>query len=141
MDVTTRGTRPPREGPGDWFTGKVRIEPLFEQKAPGRASGASVSFDPGARTAWHAHPLGQALLVTEGRGFVANAEGDRREVRAGDVVLCPPGEKHWHGAAPDSAMTHVAIQEALDGAPVHWMEKVTDEEYAGKAPFRRPASR
>jgi quercetin dioxygenase-like cupin family protein len=128
MEIKRRGSRPSRDGPAEWFTGKVRIEPLFQASAPGRAQGASVTFEPGARTAWHTHPLGQTLVVTAGRGFVQRWEGPREEIHAGDVISSPPGEKHWHGAAPDSAMTHIAIHEELDGKAVHWMEKVTDEE-------------
>jgi quercetin dioxygenase-like cupin family protein len=132
MDVRHRDERKAYDGPPDCFTGKVRVEPLFEQRAPGRASGASVTFEPGARTAWHKHPLGQTLIVTEGRGFVATAQGDRRDLRPGDVVVCPPDEKHWHGAAPDSPLTHIAIQESLHGSPVTWLEKVGDDEYEGR---------
>jgi quercetin dioxygenase-like cupin family protein len=132
MEVKQRAAQPTSDGPAAYFTGKVHVQPLFEQKAPGRVAGASVTFEPGARTNWHTHPLGQTLLVTDGRGFVANAQGERRELKPGDVVLCPPGEKHWHGAAPDSTLTHLAIQEALDGSPVQWMERVTDEQYLGR---------
>jgi quercetin dioxygenase-like cupin family protein len=128
VEIKRTGSRPAFDGPAESFTGKVRIEPLFRASAPGRAQGASVTFEPGARTAWHTHPLGQTLVVTAGRGFVQRWEGPREEIHAGDVISSPPGEKHWHGAAPESAMTHIAIHEELDGKAVHWMEKVTDEE-------------
>jgi len=111
------------------FTGKVRLEPLFRSTAPGRVQGASVTFEPAARSAWHSHPVGQTLIVTAGRGFVQSWEGPVVEIFPGDVVSCPPGEKHWHGATHDSAMTHIAIQEELDGKVVTWMEKVSDDIY------------
>jgi len=111
------------------FTGKVRLEPLFRSTAPGRVQGASVTFEPAARSAWHSHPVGQTLIVTAGRGFVQSWEGPVVEIHPGDVVSCPPGEKHWHGATHDSAMTHIAIQEELDGKVVTWMEKVSDDIY------------
>ena len=111
------------------FTGKVRLEPLFRSTAPGRVQGASVTFEPAARSAWHSHPVGQTLIVTAGRGFVQSWEGPVVEIHPGDVVSCPPGEKHWHGATHDSAMTHIAIQEELDGKVVTWMEKVGDDIY------------
>src|SRR2546427_5137155 len=129
MDITRGGSRSSREGPTDWFTGKVRFEPLFQASAPGRVQGASVTFEPSARTAWHTHPLGQTLIVTTGRGFVQSWGGPIEEIHPWDVVSCPPGEKHWHGAAPDSEMTHIAIQEELDGKVVTWMEKVSDDIY------------
>ncbi len=129
MDITRGGSRSPSEGPQDRFTGKVRIEPLFNAIAPGRVQGTSVRFEPGARSAWHTHPLGQTLLVTAGRGFVQSWGGPVEEIHPGDVVSCPPEEKHWHGATPDTAMTHIAVQEALDGKAVNWMEKVSDELY------------
>ena len=129
MDVSRSGSRSSREGPTEWFTGKVRIEPLFMSRGAGRAQGASVTFEPGARTAWHTHPLGQTLIVTAGRGLVQRWEGTVEEIHPGDVVSSPPGEKHWHGAMPDSEMTHIAIQEELDGKVVHWMEQVSDEQY------------
>jgi quercetin dioxygenase-like cupin family protein len=129
MEITRSGSRSSSEGSAEWFTGKVRLERLFQASAPGRAQGASVTFEPGARTAWHSHPLGQTLIVTAGRGF-AQTWGDAvEEIRPGDVVSSAPGEKHWHGATPDSAMTHIAIQEALDGKAVNWLEKVSDELY------------
>ena len=117
-------------GPDDWFTGSVRIDPLFQTEAPARVGGASVTFEPGARTAWHTHPLGQTLIVTSGRGLVQRDGGSIEEIRPGDVVWFEPGEKHWHGAAPETAMVHIAIQEALDSKAVEWLEKVTDEQYA-----------
>ncbi len=129
MDIKRSGSRPANPGPAEWFTGKVRIEPLFQASAPGHAQGASVTFEPGARTAWHSHPLGQTLIVTAGRGFVQSWGCPVEEVHPGDVVSCPPGEKHWHGATPDSAMTHIGIQEDLDGRVVNWLEKVSDEQY------------
>jgi len=129
MDIKRSGSRSSSEGPTDWFTGKVRVEPLFQASAPGRVQGASVTFEPGARSAWHTHPLGQTLIVTAGRGFVQSWGGPVEEIRVRDVVSSPPGEKHWHGATPTSAMTHIAIQEAVDGKVVNWMEKVTDEPY------------
>jgi quercetin dioxygenase-like cupin family protein len=129
MEIKRVGSQPSSKGPADWFTGTVRIDPLFQANAPARASGASVTFEPGARTAWHTHPLGQTLIVTAGCGWVQSQGGPIGEINPGDVILIPPGEKHWHGAAPTTAMTHIAIQEALDGKVVDWMEKVSDEEY------------
>jgi len=129
MEIKRGGSRSSSEGPTEWFTGKVRIEPLFQASAPGRVQGASVTFERGARTAWHTHPMGQMLVVTIGRGFVQSWGGPVEEIHPGDVVSCPPGEKHWHGATPTSAMTHIAIQEALDGKVVNWMEEVSDEQY------------
>src|SRR4029077_7693171 len=117
----------------DWFTGSVKIDPLFEAPAPARVRGASVTFEPGARTAWHTHPLGQTLIVNAGRGWAQSWDGEVQEVRAGDVVWFPPNEKHWHGATPTTAMTHIAIQEAVDGKVVEWMEHVSGTEYQGKA--------
>ena len=131
MDVTRGGSRPSRAGPAEYFTGAVRIDPLVDAPAPARVAAASVTFEPGARTAWHAHPLGQTLIVTAGCGRVQRWGGAVEEVRPGDVVWFPPGEKHWHGAAPTTAMTHIAIQEQLDGKVVEWMEHVTDEQYRG----------
>ena len=129
MDIKRVGTQPSNKGPAEWFTGAVRIDPLFQANAPARAAGATVTFEPGARTAWHTHPLGQRLIVTSGCGWVQCRGGAKREIRAGDVVVCPPGEKHWHGATTTTGMSHIAIQEALDGKVVEWLEKVTDEEY------------
>ena len=117
------------KGPADWFTGTVRIDPLINPQDPARVAGASVTFEPGARTAWHTHPLGQTLIVTSGAGRVQCEGGPIEEIRPGDVVWFPPGVKHWHGASPTTAMTHIAIQEALDGKPVDWMEKVSDQQY------------
>jgi quercetin dioxygenase-like cupin family protein len=130
MEIKREGTRSAVQGPPDWFTGSVRVEPLFKASAPGRAQGAIVTFEPGARSAWHTHPLGQTLIVTAGRGFVQSWGGPVEEIRAGDVVSCPAGEKHWHGATRASPMTHIAIQEELDGKVVDWMEKVSDEQYS-----------
>ena len=129
MDIKRNGTRPSAKGPADWFTGTVRIDPLFEAPAPARVFGASVTFEPGARTAWHTHPLGQTLIVTAGRGWVQRWGGPVEEIRPGDVVWFPPGEKHWHGATPSNAMTHIAIQEKKDGKVVDWIEQVSDEQY------------
>ncbi len=129
MEIKRNGSQPPGKGPAEWFTGTVRIDPLFQASAPARAAGASVTFEPGARTAWHTHPLGQTLIVTAGCGRVQREGGPVEEVRPGDVVWFPPGEKHWHGAAPTTAMTHIAIQQALDGKVVEWMEHVTAEQY------------
>src|SRR4051794_26866937 len=129
MQITRAGSQPSSKGPADWFTGTVRIDPLFSATDPARAAGASVTFEPGARTAWHIHPLGQTLLVTAGSGRVQREGGSIEEIRPGDVVQFAPNEKHWHGAAPTTAMTHIAIQEAPDGKVVDWMEKVSDEQY------------
>lgn len=131
MKITRAGTNPSVKGPDDWFTGAVRIDPLFHSELPGRAAGASVTFEPGARTAWHTHPAGQTLIVTAGRGRVQRDGGPMEEIRPGDVVWFPAGEKHWHGASPDVAMTHIAIQEAVDGVTVTWMEQVSDTDYLG----------
>jgi quercetin dioxygenase-like cupin family protein len=129
MDITRAGARPSAAGPAEYFTGSVRIDPLFDAVEPARASAASVTFEPGARTAWHTHPLGQRLIVTAGVGW-AQIEGGRvEEIRPGDIVWLPPGVKHWHGASSAAAMTHIAIQELLNGSPVTWMEKVTDDQY------------
>jgi len=130
MDIMRSGSRPSGKGPADWFTGTVRIDPLFSAPAPARVAGASVTFEPGARTAWHTHPLGQTLIVTAGFGLAQREGGPIEEIRAGDVVWFAPGEKHWHGASPTTAMTHIAIQEALDGRAVDWMEHVADAQYA-----------
>lgn len=131
MKITRSGTQPSKPGPDDWFTGTVRMDPLFQAEAPGRAAGAHVTFEPGARTAWHTHPAGQTLIVTFGRGRVQREGGPVEEISQGDVVWFPAGEKHWHGAAAETAMSHIAIQEAVDGTTVTWMEKVTDEDYNG----------
>jgi len=129
MEIKRNGSQPSVKGPADWFTGTVRIDPLFQVNASTRAAGASVTFEPGARTAWHTHPLGQILIVTAGCGRVRRWAGPIEEIRPGDVVLIAPGEKHWHGAAPTTAMTHIAIQEQFNGRQVEWMEKVSDENY------------
>ena len=131
MEIKRCGSRPSGKGPEEYFTGTVRVDPLFEAADPARARGASVTFEPGARTAWHTHPLGQTLIVTSGCGCVQSWGGPIKVIRPGDVVSCPPGEKHWHGAMPGTAMTHIAIQEELNGKVVDWMEKVTDEQYSG----------
>lgn len=129
MEIKKIGTRPSGKGPGDWFTGSVRIDPLFEAPEPARVAAAHVTFEPGARTAWHTHPLGQTLIVTSGSGWVQREGGPKEEIRPGDVVWFEPGEKHWHGATDTTAMTHIAVQERLDGKAVEWMEHVTDEQY------------
>jgi len=129
MEIKRGGTQPSRKGPADWFTGSVRIDPLFSAAEPARGQGAAVTFEPGARTAWHTHPLGQTLIVTFGLGWVQREGGPIEEIRPGDVVWFEPGEKHWHGAAPTTGMTHIAIQEALNGKVVDWMEKVSDDQY------------
>ena len=131
MDIKRAGSQPSAKGPPDWFTGTVRIDPLFQAPEPARVQGAAVTFEPGARTAWHTHPLGQTLVVTAGAGLVQRKGAPIEQIRPGDVVWFAPGEKHWHGASPTTAMTHIAVQEALNGKPVDWMEKVTDEEYSG----------
>ena len=128
-----RGEQPSAPGPAECFTGAVRIEHLFSAHVPARASGSSVEFGPGARTAWHSHPLGQTLIVTSGKGLVQEWNGPVQEVRPGDVVWFPPDVKHWHGAASNSPMTHISICEALDGKNVRWMEKVSDEQYQQRA--------
>lgn len=134
MDIKRAGSRPSGKGPADWFTGSVRMDPLFPAVPPARAAANAVTFEPGARTAWHTHPLGQALIVVSGVGRVQRAGGPVETIRPGDVVWFEPGEKHWHGAAPTNAMTHIAIQESLDGKAVDWMEQVSDAEYgAGPA--------
>ena len=131
MEIKRSGSQASTKGPADWFTGTVRIDPLFPVKEPARTAGNAVTFEPGARTAWHTHPLGQTLIVTFGCGRVQREGGPIEEIRPGDVVCFAPGEKHWHGAAPSTAMTHIAIQESLNGKPVDWLEKVTDEQYLG----------
>ena len=143
MKIKQVGTQISEQGPAEWFTGRVRIDPLFEApppsensgvaSEPSRVRGASVTFEPGARTAWHTHPLGQTLIVTSGLGWAQRWSGPIEEIRPGDVVWFAPGEKHWHGATPTTAMMHVAIQEALNGKVVDWMEKVSDQEYLRKA--------
>ena len=129
MELKKNGTRSSVQGPSENFTGKVRVDPLFNAPDPARTSGAYVTFEPGARSAWHTHPLGQTLIVTCGCGLVQSWGGPIRVIRPGDVVWCPPGEKHWHGAMPTTSMTHIAVQEALNGKVVDWLEKVTDEQY------------
>src|SRR5258706_2647024 len=127
MEIKRVGTQPSGKGPSEWFTGTVRIDPLFQAPAPAFVQGASVTFEPGARTAWHTHPLGQTLIVTSGCGLVQRDGGPIEEIRPGDVVWFSPGEKHWHGATPATAMTHIAIQEKLDGNVVAWMEQVSGQ--------------
>jgi quercetin dioxygenase-like cupin family protein len=129
MDIRRSGSRPSGKGPAEYFTGTVRIDPMFEAADPARVVGVSVTFEPGARTAWHTHPLGQTLVVMSGNGRTQRWGGPIEEIRPGDVVWFPPGEKHWHGASASTAMTHIAIQERLDGKTVDWMEKVTDAQY------------
>ena len=129
MNVRRCGSQPSTKGAAENFTGTVRIDPLFDAPDPARVRGASVTFEPGARSAWHTHPLGQTLIVTSGCGWVQSEGGPKEVIRQGDVVSCAPKEKHWHGATATTAMTHIAIQEALDGKVVEWMEKVSDEEY------------
>ncbi len=131
MKIIRSGTTPSAPGPEAYFTGTVRVDPLFIAEEPGRAGGAHVTFEPGARTAWHTHPAGQTLIVTFGRGRVQREGGPIEEISQGDVVWFPADEKHWHGASPDTAMSHIAIQESIDGSPVTWMEKVSDEDYQG----------
>ena len=131
MDIERSGSQASRQGPAEYFTGTVRIDPLFRAPDPARVAGASVTFEPGARTAWHVHPLGQTLIVTAGCGWAQREGGPVEEIRAGDIVWFAPGEKHWHGGAPTTAMTHIAIQERLDGKAVEWMEHVTDTQYVG----------
>ncbi|NIJ42502.1 quercetin dioxygenase-like cupin family protein [Parvibaculum indicum] len=127
--IYRNGSRPSQQGPSEFFTGTVRVDPLVQTEAPARVSAASVTFEPGARTNWHTHPLGQTLIVTSGVGWT-QCEGEPiEEIRAGDVIWCPPGHKHWHGATPTTSMTHIAVQEALDGKVVDWLEPVTDEQY------------
>jgi quercetin dioxygenase-like cupin family protein len=129
MDIKRSGSQPSGKGPAEYFTGTVRVDPLFEAPEPARVRGALVTFEPGARTAWHTHPLGQTLIVTSGLGWAQRDGGAIEEIRPGDVVWFLPGEKHWHGASARTAMSHIAIQEALNGSPVTWMEKVSDEQY------------
>jgi quercetin dioxygenase-like cupin family protein len=129
MEIKRAGSQPSVKGPSGWFTGTARIDPLFQASDPARVQGASVTFEPGARTAWHTHPLGQTLIVTAGCGWVQCAGAPVQEIRPGDVVSIPPGEKHWHGATPTTSMTHIAIHERLDGKTVDWLDPVTDEQY------------
>jgi quercetin dioxygenase-like cupin family protein len=129
MNLRRCGSQPSTKGPAEYFTGNVRIDPLFEAPDPSRARAASVTFEPGARTAWHTHPLGQNLIVTSGCGWVQSEGASKEEIRPGDVVWCPRNEKHWHGATSTTAVTHIAIQEQLDGKVVEWLEKVSDEQY------------
>ncbi|MES2222208.1 MAG: cupin domain-containing protein [Acidobacteriota bacterium] len=131
MEIKRVGTRASEKGPPEWFTGAVRLDRLFEAAEPARVAGASVTFEPGARTAWHTHPLGQTLIVTAGCGRAQRWGGPVEEIRPGDVIWISPGEKHWHGAAATTAMTHLAIQEKLDGKVVEWMEPVSDSQYEG----------
>jgi quercetin dioxygenase-like cupin family protein len=129
MDIKRSGSQSSTKGPAEYFTGPVRIDPLFQANDPARAVGASVTFEPGSRTAWHTHPLGQILIVTSGRGLTQRWDGPVQEIRPGDVVWIPPDEKHWHGATETTAMTHIAIQEQLGGKTADWMEKVSDQQY------------
>jgi len=131
MEIKRSGSQPSGKGPVDWFTGTVRVDPMFNVPDPARVVGASVTFEPGARTAWHTHPLGQTLIVMSGLGRAQHEGGPVEEIRPGDVIWFAPGEKHWHGAGPTTAMTHFAIQERLDGKTVDWLEKVSDEQYQG----------
>lgn len=133
MNIQRSGSAPSAKGSADYFTGTVRIDPLFQAMEPSRVVGASVTFEPGARTAWHTHPLGQTLIVTAGAGLAQLWDGPIQEIFPGDVVRFPPGVKHWHGATPTTAMTHTAIQEQLDGKAVDWLEHVTDEQYTARA--------
>ena len=130
MEIKKNGSQPSGKGPADWFTGTVRIDAPFKGAGDARITGATVTFEPGARSAWHTHPLGQVLLVTAGKGWTQCEGGAIVEINAGDILICPPGHKHWHGASPSTSMTHIAVQEALDGVNVVWLEKVTDEEYS-----------
>jgi quercetin dioxygenase-like cupin family protein len=129
MHIDRNGSLPSSKGPPEYFTGNVRIDMQFQREAPSRVAGATVTFEPGARTAWHSHPLGQTLIVTSGKGWTQCDGGPVVEINAGDIIWCPPGHRHWHGATPTTAMTHIAIQEALDGKVVTWMEHVSDDEY------------
>jgi quercetin dioxygenase-like cupin family protein len=129
MKITRSGTQPSAKGPGDYFTGAVRIDALFQAPDPARVGAGHVTFEPGARSVWHTHPLGQTLIITSGLGWVQHEGGSIEEVRAGDVIWFPPGLKHWHGASPTNGMTHIAIQESLNGKNVEWMEEVSDEQY------------
>ena len=132
MNITKNGTPPSAKGPSEWFTGAVRVDSSFQRTAPARIGGAIVTFEPGARTAWHTHPLGQTLIVTSGFGRVQREGGRIEDIAPGDIVWFEPGEKHWHGASPTTGMTHIAIAEALDGKVVDWLEKVSDAQYEGR---------
>ena len=129
MKITRSGSQPSQPGPANYFTGKVRIDAPFKGSEPARVGGATVTFEPGARTAWHTHPLGQTLIVIQGRGWLQEVGGEIQEMNQGDIVWIPEGVKHWHGATPDTAMTHIAIAESLNGSPVEWLEQVSDEQY------------
>ena len=129
MQITRIGSQPSQAGPEDWFTGQVRLDSPFKATDPAHVTGATVTFEPGARTAWHTHPLGQTIIVTSGVGWAQNEGEGVEEIRPGDIVWFPPGVKHWHGASPTTGMTHIAIQEALDGQVVEWLEKVSDAQY------------
>jgi quercetin dioxygenase-like cupin family protein len=139
MEIKRSGSQPSAKGPADWFTGVVRIDSPFKGTDPARVAGAIVTFEPGARTAWHTHPLGQTLIVTAGGGRAQRWGGPIEEIRPGDIIWFAPGEKHWHGAAPTTAMTHIAIQEQLGGKAVDWLEKVGDEQYQAQASNRKAA--
>lgn len=139
MKIQRSGSQPSAKGPAEWFTGTVRIDPLFPVSEPARAAGNTVTFEPGARTAWHTHPLGQILIVTFGLGLAQRDGGPIEEIRPGDVVWFEPGEKHWHGASPENAMQHIAVQESLNGKAVDWMEKVSDEQYRKRGEKPHPA--
>lgn len=131
MDIQRNGSQPSKAGPEDYFTGTVRIDSPFAAPEPARVAGATVTFEPGARTAWHTHPLGQTLIVTAGQGWVQRLGGEKETINPGDIVWFPPGERHWHGATDSTAMTHIAIAEPQDGSPVDWLEKVSDADYLG----------
>jgi quercetin dioxygenase-like cupin family protein len=138
MEIRRSGAQPSGKGPADWFSGAVRIDPLFSPPEPSRVAAALVTFEPGARTAWHTHPLGQHLFVTAGLGWVQREGGPREEIRPGDVVWFPPGEKHWHGATAATGMSHIAVQEKVDGSPVTWLELVSEEDYLGEDRLLKP---
>ena len=138
MEIKRSGSQPSGKGPAEYFSGTVRIDPLFEASDPARVGGASVTFEPGARTAWHSHPLGQMLIVTAGCGRTQSWGAPIQEIRPGDVISIPPGEKHWHGAAPTTAMTHIALQGYVDGKAADWMEQVSDEQYQAGSETNRP---
>jgi len=138
MDIKQIGSQPSAKGPAEYFTGTVRVDPLFQAPDPARVGGASVTFEPGARTAWHTHPLGQTLIVTAGSGLVQRWGGPIEDIRPGDVIWFPPGEKHWHGASASTAMTHIAIQEKFDGKTVDWIEQVSDEQYQAETASPQP---